>query len=142
MPLTHLLDTSVLSQPIKDRPLPAVMDRWSALREEALCTSAVCLAEMLQGLRDRDSAKYWRRYRELLERQYPVLPFDAAVADTFSQLAADLRRRGKPRPVVDLMIAATACRHGLALATLNARYFAGIPGLTVEDWSSPADAGA
>ena len=92
MPLSHLLDTSVLSQPIKDKPLPGVMGRWSTLPEDALCTSAICLAEILQGLRERESSKYWRRYRELLENQYPVLAFDASVADTFSLLAADTRR--------------------------------------------------
>jgi predicted nucleic acid-binding protein len=137
MALTHLLDTSVLSQPIKDRPLPGVMDRWSALGEAALCTSAICLAEILKGLRVRDSSKYWRRYRELVENQYPVLPFDAAAADSFSELAVNEERQGRPRPTIDLMIAAAACRHGLVLATLNARDFVGIPGLVVEDWGAP-----
>ena len=136
MPLSHLLDTSVLSQPIKDHPLPAVLDRWNGLREDAICTSAVCLAEILQGLRERESLKYWRRYRELLENQYPVLPFDDSVADLYADLTVGLRRAGTPRPVLDLMIAATARRHGLILATLNARDFAGIPGLVVENWNA------
>ena len=137
MPLSHLLDTSVFSQPIKNKPLPGVMDRWSDLKEVALCTSAVCLAEILQGLRDRQSPKYWRRWRELLENRYPVLPFDAAVADTFSGLAVEMRRQGKPKLTLDLMIAATARHHGLVLATLNARDFDGIPGLVIEDWAAP-----
>jgi predicted nucleic acid-binding protein len=141
MALTHLLDTSVLWQPIKDRPLQGVMDRWSALGDESLCTSAICLAEILTGLRERESSKYWRRYRELLENQYPVLPFDTAAADTFSELAVAEKRHGKPRPVLDLMIAATACRHGLVLATLNARDFADLSGLHVEDWGAPVSTG-
>lgn len=134
MPLSHLLDTSVFSQPIKDTPLPSVMDRWSRLREDDLCTSAICVAEVLQGLRDRESSKYWRRYRDVLENQYDVLPFDAAVADAYSELAVATRRQGKPRPTLDLMIAATAKRHGLIVATLNVQDFAGIPGLVIEDW--------
>jgi tRNA(fMet)-specific endonuclease VapC len=141
MALSHLLDTSVLSQPIKDHPLPGVLDRWNDLRDDALCTSAVCLAEVLQGLHDRESAKYWRRYRELLENQYPVLPFDGEVADAFAGLAVTMRRQGKPRPALDLMIAATACSHGLVLATLNVRDFTGIPGLVVEDWGRTMPAG-
>jgi len=138
MSLSHLLDTSVFSQPIKDKPIQAVLDRWNALREDALCTSAVCLAEVLHGLRDRESPKYWRRYRELLENHYPIMPFDAAAADVFSTLSVTMCRQGKTRPTLDLMIAATACHHGLILATLNARDFVGIPGLTVENWSVPA----
>lgn len=135
MTLTHLLDTSVFSQPIKDRPADSVMDRWSCLGDRATCTSAIALAELLHGLEQRGSAKYWGRYRQLLEGRYPVLPFDAAVAGTFGRLAAELRRRGQAKPAVDLMIAATAKTHGLVVATLNARDFRDIPGVAVEDWS-------
>ncbi len=137
MALSHLLDTSVFSQPIKDQPIRRVLDRWTAMPDDALGTSAICLAEVLQGLRDRESPKYWRRYREILADQYPVLSFDAGVADVFSSLVVLTRRQGNPRPTLDLMIAATACRHKLVLATLNSRDFSGIPGLTVEDWGEP-----
>ncbi len=135
--MTYLLDTSVFSQPIKDLPLAPVMDRWSALGDEAVCTSAVCLAELLQGLELRRSEKYWRRYRELLMHHYPVLPFDAAVATVFGQLVAHMKTTGRPRPALDLMIAATARTHGLIVATLNVRDFADIPGVGVEDWGAP-----
>ena len=107
VPASHLLDTSVLSQPIKDRPLRPVLDRWSALGELAVCTSAICVAEILQGLETRASAKYWRRYRALLEDRYRVLPFDGEVAVTFARLGAQMASRGLPRPALDLMIAAT-----------------------------------
>lgn len=105
--------------------------------EKSVCTSAVCLAELLQGLEERQSEKYWRRYRELVEHRYPVLALDEAVAATFGTIAGELRRRGKPRPVVDTPIAATARQHGLIVATLNGRDFQGIPGVGVEDWSRP-----
>jgi predicted nucleic acid-binding protein len=135
MALTHLLDTSILSQPIKDHPLSAVMDRWSAQGDAAICTSAICVAEILQGLELRKSKKYWHRYRELVENRYPTLPFDQTVATVFGKTVAALRSQGKPRPVVDLFIACTAKRHGLIIATLNSKDFLGIPGLQVEDWS-------
>ena len=133
---THLLDTSVFSQPIRDHPEHAVMERWSALGDEAVCTSAICVAEILQGLEDRGSEKYWRRYRELLDDRYLCLPFDGVVAETFGRLAADLKRAGKPKPALDLLIAATARHHGLIVAMLNTRDFKDIPGVAVEDWSS------
>jgi predicted nucleic acid-binding protein len=133
---SHLLDTSVFSQPIKNQPISAALTRWSRLGEGAVCTSAICVAEVRQGLEFRASDKYWDRYQELLEDRYAVLPFDHAVATTFGRLAAVVRRRGRPVPVVDLMIAATAKHHGLIVATLNVKHFAGIPGLAVEDWNS------
>lgn len=135
MSLSHLLDTSVYSQPVKDYPAPGVLDRWSELGEAVVCTSAVCLAELLQGLEQRRSEKYWRRYKELLMGRYPVLPFDDRAAVHFGHLSAELRLAGQTRPVVDLMVAATCIGHGLTVVTLNVRHFAGIPGLKVEDWS-------
>ncbi len=134
MARTHLLDTSVYSQPIRDRPDKGVLERWSEHKEINLCVSAIVHAEILQGLLDRQSKKFWRRYRELLEGYYPVLAFDAAVAETYGRLAIELKRAGKPKPMADLMIAATARHHGLIVATLNARDFEGIPGVAVEDW--------
>lgn len=135
MKLSHLLDTSVFCQPIKDHPVPGVLDRWSDLGEAPVCTSAVCLAEILQGLEQRGSEKYWRRYKELLMGRYPVLPFDEHAARHFGRLSAELKASGQTRPVVDLLIAATSVAHGLTVVTLNSRHFAGIPGLRVEDWS-------
>lgn len=135
MALTHLLDTTILSQPIKDKPLQSVMGHWSALGDACVCTSAICVAEILQGLEARQSDKYWRRYRELLENRYAALPFDQTVAAVFGHTAAALRKQGEPRPVVDLLIASTAKHHGLIVATLNTSHFSGIPGVQVEDWS-------
>ena len=135
MAATHLLDTTVLSQPIKNSPSAAVMDRWSDLGDSAVCTSAICVAELLQGLEIRQSKKYWRRYRELLENRFVALPFDQSVALVFGKVSAVLRSRGEPGPVVDLLIASTAIRHKLIIATLNTNHFDGIPGLHIEDWS-------
>lgn len=135
MTITHILDTSVYSQPIKKLPVEGVIARWSELGDTAVCTSAVCVAEVLQGLELRGSETYWRRYRALLENRYPVLAFDGPVADVFAKLIASTRRHGKPKPALDMMIAATAKCHGLIVATLNPRDFIDLPGVAVEDWS-------
>jgi predicted nucleic acid-binding protein len=132
---TYLLDTSVFCQPIKDRPADVALDRWSQVGDDAVCTSALCLAELLQGLESRGSAKYWNRYNELLASRYEGIPFDNAVAPVYAKLHAELKQLGTPKPVVDLMIAATAKTHGLIVATLNCADFNGIPGVAVEDWS-------
>lgn len=74
------------------------------------------------------------RVDALLER-VDILPFTDAEAQTYAQILAlcGFSRR----LVIDRMIAATALRHGLTLATLNVRDFRAIAGLAVEDWSSP-----
>ena len=133
----YLLDTSVLSQPIKDSPVRVALERWSRCDQDALHTSAICVAELLQGLEARSSANYWRRYRELIEGHYPVVPFDVSVAAVYGQLHHQLKKLGSLRPVLDLLIAATARHHGLVVATLNIRHFRDIPAVQAEDWSIP-----
>lgn len=57
----------------------------------------------------------------LLLRTYDVVPFDAEAAESYGLLATIVRQAGRnPRPRrIDLMIAATAVCHGIALATRN-----------------------
>ncbi|MBU0678170.1 MAG: type II toxin-antitoxin system VapC family toxin [Verrucomicrobia bacterium] len=136
MPLAYLLDTSVFCQPIKDHPVEAVLERWSSIGDSAVCTSALCCAEVRAGLESRKSDKYWQRYSELLHDQYQVLPFDEETARTYAELSSQLKSTGKTKPVVDLMIAATAKCHGLVVATLKGKDFEDIPGVAVEDWAT------
>ncbi len=135
MAIRHLLDTSVYCQPLRKKPVPTVVARWKTLGDSALCISVLCEAELLQGLEAKDSPALWERYGDLLEGRLPVLDLTLAVARAYASMAGPLIRSGKPRPVVDLLIAATAKSSGLVLATLNPRHFEGLEGLAVEDWS-------
>lgn len=68
-----------------------------------------------------------------VEADFDPLPFDAAAARMFGQVAAGLRAAGR-KPAArgyDAMIAATAMVHGLPVYTANAREFTGIDGLEV-----------
>jgi predicted nucleic acid-binding protein len=49
----------------------------------------------------------------------PVLPGDEAVAENWGKLSAAAARRGRPRPVNDMWIAACCLAHEVPLATLN-----------------------
>lgn len=135
MALSHILDTSVYCQPLKPRPLASVERRWQALGDEAVAISAVCEAELLYGLELKQSSRLRAQYEALLKDRLPVLAIDARVAQTFAQIKAASRRKGLAYPDFDFLIAATAKAHGLVLATLNYRHFAGIEGVAVEDWS-------
>jgi len=135
MALTHLLDTSVYCQPLKPRPLPAVEQRWRVLGDDALAVSVIGEAEILYGIELKQSARLLALYDQLLRNRLAVLPVDAAVAKSFSQIKAAARKRGFASSDFDLLIAATAKTHGLTVATLNVRHFEGVHGLAVEDWS-------
>ena len=64
-----------------------------------------------------------RRREELTSwlSRIAVLPGDEAIAATWGRLSAAAIRRGRPRPVNDMWIAACCLTEGITLATLNLR---------------------
>jgi predicted nucleic acid-binding protein len=123
-----LLDTSTLLL------LPRIDDP-SVLPEVPLI-SAITLAELSVGpLVTDDEAERARRLAHVqqAEADFHPLPFDAAAARAFGQVASSLRRSGrKPAArALDALIAATAIANGLPLYTCNPDDFAGIAGLAL-----------
>jgi tRNA(fMet)-specific endonuclease VapC len=123
-----LLDTSTLLL------LPRIDDP-SVLPDVPLI-SAITLAELSVGpLVTDDEAERARRLAQVqqAEADFDPLPFDAAAARAFGQVASSLRRSGrKPAArALDALIAATALANGLPLYTCNPADFAGIAGLVV-----------
>ena len=133
--MRYLLDTSVYSQPLKQDPVPAVVERWRAVGDLYCCVSVFSEMEVLQGLRLADSEPLTDLYREVLSGRLPVLDFTSVEAARYADLQAHLAANGLTRSVTDVCVAATALQHGCVVATLNPGDFDGIPGLRVEDWS-------
>jgi predicted nucleic acid-binding protein len=114
--------------------LPRIADA-DLLPEEPLIT-AVTLAELSVGplVATMDEERAARQaHLQQAEADFEPLPFDAAAARAFGQVAASLRRSGR-KPAArsyDAMIAATAIANGLPLYTCNPADFAGIAGLDI-----------
>jgi predicted nucleic acid-binding protein len=98
--------------------------------------TAVTLAELSVGplvARDEPERAARQAHLQQAEADFYPLPFDAAAARAFGQVAASLRRAGR-KPAArayDAMIAATALALDLPLYTCNPTDFAGIDGLRV-----------
>jgi predicted nucleic acid-binding protein len=110
-----LLDTSVIIDP------PA---QGIASFADEVSISAVTVAELHYGVGASTDAveQLHRRQRlQLVLDTYDVVVFDAEVAEFYGLLANIVRQAGRnPRPRrMDLLIAATALRHGYPLATRN-----------------------
>lgn len=115
--------------------------RLRELRDPSLlpsrpCISAVTLAELsvgplVAGSEHERAAR--QAHLQLAEATFDPLPFDAAAARAFGQVAASLRRAGRKTSArtYDAMIAAIALANGLPLYTCNPADFAGIDGLVV-----------
>lgn len=131
--MRYLLDTNVISEVGKRRRDPRAM-RWiDALPSEASYVSVLTLGEIRFGVETMGDAARRRRLLSWLERDVMewfedrILPIDLAVADRWARLRASA---GRPLPLVDSLLAATALQHGLALATRNEDDFR-FPGLEV-----------
>jgi hypothetical protein len=121
----YLLDTNIVSLLAQPQPDPRVLV-W--LREQsplALSLSVLVLGEIEKGIRRLPDG---RRRDELLawsQNDLPsyfrgrVLSVDLATAREWGRLDAEGRQSGRPLPVVDGLMLATAARHGLILVTRN-----------------------
>jgi len=135
MAITHLLDTSVYSQPIKKNPLRSVIEKWENIGDNYVCSSIICEAEILLGLEMRNSKNLWHAYDNILKDRLPILNIDMDIIKRYAKYQAKFRSKGKMKPVFDLLIACTALAHNLILVTCNYKDFYEIEKLNIEDWS-------
>ena len=128
-----VVDTDVLSELMRARPSPVLMERLERvpLREQA--TTAITLGEIAYGARKAGRPALYRRAVELLHGVH-VLDFDRAAAERYGALRARLERAGLRLADPDLRIAAIVTAHDATLVTGNVRHFARVPGLAVENW--------
>lgn len=131
--MKYLLDTNVLSDFARGEQ--AVTAR---LRQEApgqLSVSVITEMEVEYGLaRNPKIAPRVRDVMRTLLNAISVLPFEREDARVAAQLRAGLNSQGTPIGTYDLLLAACALRRGLKIVTHNAREFARVGGLGLEDW--------
>ena len=128
-----------MSEPIKVRPTPGVIERLRERGGECAIAAAVWQELRFGALRLPKS-----RRRETIERYlfevvrvaYPVLPYDEAAADWHARERARLERAGRTAAWIDGEVAATAAVADAVLVTANSRHFRVFQGIRVEDWTS------
>lgn len=135
--LRFLLDTNVLSEPTRRRPIAGVQSRLQAHRDE-VCTAAPVLHEMHNGLAlmpdGRRKQQLIRYANEVLRPPFVVLPYDREAALLHAKERARLTSQGRTPPFVDGQIAAIAMVNDLILVTRNIRDFEDFKDLRWEDW--------
>lgn len=133
--MKYLLDTNVLSDFARgDQVLMA------RLRQEVpsqLSVSVITEMEVEYGLsRNPGLSPRVREAMRTLLNTITVLSFEREDARVAAQLRASLNSKGTPIGAYDLLLAACALRRGLKIVTHNAREFARVGGLGIEDWHS------
>jgi tRNA(fMet)-specific endonuclease VapC len=130
----YMLDTCICSYILKRRP-PAVKARFEALDPDALCISAVTLAELYYGAARHPKGETIRKEIDDFVARLTVVSWDETAADHYGAIRASLEKHGSPIGAMDMLIAAHARSIGAVLVTNDLRHFTKVPGIKVEDWS-------
>jgi len=127
--MKYLLDTNVISEPMKARPNGGVVAWLSRLNEDEACISVVTITELYYGIerlttgKRREILETWLR-KDLSDRfEGRILPVELEIADACGRLVARSEGLGHPIEPRDAFIAATAEVHGLTLVTRNSSDF-------------------
>lgn len=135
----YLLDTNVLSEPLRPRPNAALVSHLG-LHRAACATAAVVWCELLYGLARLPSSRQRAALQAYLEEAVrgalDILPYDAAAAGWHAAERARLSRLGRPPSFVDGQIAAIARVNGLVLVTRNVSDYKDFEGVDIENWFS------
>ncbi len=135
-----VLDTNVISELMRERPEPKVLQWADAQATGTLWSCAITLFELHFGLQRMAVGKR----RNLLESRLVyfeanilagrVLDFDSGAARAAARYSAALEVRGTPVDMRDVQIAGIVLRAKAKLATRNVKYFTALKGFVVNPW--------
>jgi len=131
--MSWLVDTDVLSQPIKRNGNQAVIE-WLEREQAGVFTSSVVIAQVALWIRTKEGAarerlQSWLR-QSLRALEGRVLSVNVGVAHVWAEQQIAFEKAGVRMPLADSYIAATARRYNLTIATGNDKDFRR-PGLKV-----------
>lgn len=138
-----VLDTNVISEPMRSRPDAGVIEWLNGQTDTALFTTSVTVLELRFGLERLPEGKRKADLREVLDFTLSrlvgprILPFDVPAATEAARIAAAAKAGGSPIGQADAQIAAITRSHGFTIATRDVAPFQNA-GLTVVNPRDPA----
>jgi toxin FitB len=124
--MNYLLDTNVISELVRKKPNPNVVNWFSTLPNEVLYISVLTIGEIRFGIENITATKRKEKLKMWLELDLPelfenrVLPIDKCTTEKWGILRSQIQR---PVPAIDSLLAATALTYDLCLVTRNIRDF-------------------
>jgi len=137
-----LLDTNVVSEPLRRAPDVRVIEWIDAQPVETLFLSAITVAELRAGVALLPAGKRRAALQESLERQVlplfagRVLPFDLACTNAYAELMAKARTAGLAIATADGYIAAIAAANGFSVATRDTQPFEAAGVAVIDPWQA------
>ena len=123
-----VLDTNVISEPLKAMPEPKVMEWLDKQSSETLFITTISRSELRIGVLKLPDGKRKKALAGQIERVLDLfkdrtLDFDAAAADKLAEIAVHREKMGKRATAPDAYIAACAAARSFAVATRNGEHF-------------------
>ncbi|RQU73250.1 type II toxin-antitoxin system VapC family toxin [Burkholderia cenocepacia] len=137
-----LVDTNVISEPLRREPSAAVIEWLDAQNVDTLFVAAISLAEIRFGVavlpvgRRRDWLEQSIEQRVVPLFRGRILPFDDAASKAYASLRAKARGTGNAMASADGFIAATAAANGLIVATRDVARFEAAGLRVIDPWAS------
>jgi tRNA(fMet)-specific endonuclease VapC len=136
--LKYLLDTNVVSEPLRPEPAPGTIRRLRHHAGEIAIPSIVWHAlrfgcARLGASRRRKAIE--RYLDDVVSASFPILDYDRTAAEWHARERARLEAAGRTPPFIDGQIAAIARVNDLILVTSNRVDFKPFEGLRVQNWA-------
>ena len=137
-----LLDTNVISEPMRHAPDGRVIAWIDAQPMETLFLSAITVAELRAGMALLPVGKRRTGLSESLEKRVlpmfagRVLPFDLACTNAYAALTAKAKTGGLSVSAADGYIAAIAAANGFAVATRDVTPFKAARVTVINPWQA------
>ncbi len=124
-----ILDTNIVSYLMRGGSLAKVYAPH--VEGRLLAITFVTVGEMYFGAEKKNWGEKKRSELEMTLRNYFVIPYDYEIARCYGRLVVERQRSGRSIAPNDAWIAACVVRHGVPLATHNAKDFEGITSLNI-----------
>lgn len=136
-----LLDTNVISEPLKLSADAGVLSWIDAQSIDTLYLSAISLAELRFGIAALPTGQRKETLHLGLEQRIlplfadRILPFDASASQAYADILSTARAQGRAISTADGYIAATAKCHGFMVATRDASPFEAAGITVINPWT-------
>jgi len=133
--VNYLLDTCILSELIKTKPDKRVIKWVSSVPEERLYLSVLTLGELQKGIVKLGTGERQNRLLRWLDEDVrqrfegKILSVDEETMMLWGKLAGEAERKGKPLPLLDIILASSAIVNHMTFVIRN---ISDVQGLGVE----------
>ncbi len=137
-----LLDTNVISEPLRATPEPRVLNWLDAQPLETVFISVITVAELRYGVARLPNSRRRSTLHDRLETQVlsafagRILPFDLPVTLAYADLMAKAQAAGFSIGMADGLIAAIAWTNGMTVATRDTAPFLAAGVAVINPWQS------